>query len=88
VIGPRSRLAKDFARARQQVVSKAIDAIAAPRNDMSSSDRAALEQGLRRAVLAGDERAWQALYDDAFGPLYTYIHWRCGGLRDLAHGLV
>jgi RNA polymerase sigma-70 factor, ECF subfamily len=80
----RSRLAKDFARARQQVVSKAIDAIAAPRNDMSSSDRAALEQGLRRAVLAGDERAWQALYDGAFGPLYAYIHWRCGGLRDLA----
>jgi len=61
-----------------------MQAIAAPRNDMPSSDRAALEQRLRRAVLAGDERAWQGLYDDAFSPLYAYVHWRCGGLRDLA----
>src|SRR5688572_22753025 len=65
-----------------------MQAIAAPRTVMPSSDRAASEQRLRRAVLAGDERAWRTLYDNAFGPLYAYAHWRCAGLRDLADDIV
>ena len=54
---------------------------------MSPEDRLH-ERGLRGAVLAGDERAWRAWYDAAFGPLYAYVLWRCGGLRDLADELV
>jgi RNA polymerase sigma-70 factor (ECF subfamily) len=55
---------------------------------MPSSDRAVRERALRSAVLAGDARAWQYLYDDAFAALHTYVHWRCAGLRDLADELV
>lgn len=51
---------------------------------MASSDRVEHERRLRRAVLAGDERAWQALYDAAFAGLFAYVAWRCAGLRDLA----
>jgi RNA polymerase sigma-70 factor (ECF subfamily) len=36
------------------------------------------------AVLAGDERAWRAGYDEAFPDLYRYVLWRSGGLHDLA----
>jgi RNA polymerase sigma-70 factor (ECF subfamily) len=39
-------------------------------------------------VLAGDERAWQAWYDQAFAGLFAYMCWRCAGLRDLAEELV
>jgi RNA polymerase sigma-70 factor (ECF subfamily) len=51
---------------------------------MHPSDRVRREQGLRRAVLAGDERAWRALYDESFAGLYAYVLWRSGGLRDRA----
>jgi RNA polymerase sigma-70 factor (ECF subfamily) len=51
---------------------------------MHSGDRVWRERGLRDAVLAGDERAWQTWYDEAFDGLYAYILWRCAGLRDLA----
>ena len=33
---------------------------------MSPSDRIWRERGLRSAVLAGDERAWQILYEESF----------------------
>ncbi len=46
------------------------------------------EHGLHRAVLAGDERAWQAWYDTAFDGLYAYVLWRCAGLRDAADDVV
>jgi RNA polymerase sigma-70 factor (ECF subfamily) len=46
------------------------------------------ERALRSAVLAGDESAWQSLYDDAFERLYAYVAWRCGGLRDPAEEIV
>lgn len=46
------------------------------------------ERGLRDAVLAGDERAWQTLYDETFADLAAYVRWRCGGLRDLAEEVV
>lgn len=46
------------------------------------------ERALRRAALAGDERAWQALYDGAFAPLWSYVLWRSGGLRDRAEEAV
>src|SRR5262245_47964504 len=51
---------------------------------MSSGNRTWYEQGLLRAVLDGDERAWQAWYDEVYDPLAAYVRWRCGGLRDLA----
>ncbi len=50
---------------------------------MGEAERRA-ERGLRVAVLAGDERAWQIWYDESFVAVDRYIAWRCGGLRDLA----
>jgi RNA polymerase sigma-70 factor, ECF subfamily len=55
---------------------------------MHDSDRVWRERGLRSAVLAGDERAWQSWYDQSFAELYRYVCWRCAGLRDLADDLV
>jgi RNA polymerase sigma-70 factor (ECF subfamily) len=55
---------------------------------MESSDRVWRERSLRKAVLAGDEQAWRAWYDEAFAGLAAYVRWRCGGLRDVADDLV
>lgn len=55
---------------------------------MDPSDRIWRERGLRAAVLAGDERAWQALYDESFDALHAYVHWRCGGDRYRAEEIV
>ncbi|HJT76533.1 MAG TPA: sigma factor, partial [Gemmataceae bacterium] len=55
---------------------------------MQSGDRVGRERILRRAVLAGDERAWQTWYDECFDGLYAYVAWRCAGLRDLADEVV
>ncbi len=55
---------------------------------MPPSDRTSYEQALRSAVLAGDEDAWQVLYDATFEPLFAYVAWRCGGLRDCAEEIV
>lgn len=55
---------------------------------MHTGDRAGREHALRRAVLAGDERAWHAWYDEAFDSLYAYALWRCAGLRELAEEVV
>jgi RNA polymerase sigma-70 factor (ECF subfamily) len=55
---------------------------------MSSNDRVEQERVLRSAVLAGDQRAWQAWYDQAYEPLYGYVHWRSGGLEELAEEVV
>jgi RNA polymerase sigma-70 factor, ECF subfamily len=55
---------------------------------MQDSDRVWRERGLRQAVLAGDEDAWQTWYDQAFAGLYAYVCWRCAGMRDLADELV
>jgi RNA polymerase sigma-70 factor, ECF subfamily len=55
---------------------------------MHPSDSTGRERGLQRAVLAGDEHAWQVLYDEAFAGLYAYVLWRCGGLRDPADEVV
>ena len=55
---------------------------------MAAGDRLRHERDLRRAVLAGDEAAWQALYDAAFEPLLAYALWRCGQRRDLAEEVV
>jgi len=54
---------------------------------MTNGDRA-LERGLWRAVLAGDEQAWRSWYAAAFDPLYAYVLWRCAGLRDVADEIV
>jgi RNA polymerase sigma-70 factor (ECF subfamily) len=40
------------------------------------------------AVLAGDPRAWQVLYDSAWDRLERYAVWRAGGLRELAEDLL
>jgi RNA polymerase sigma-70 factor (ECF subfamily) len=51
---------------------------------MSEADRRWRDRGLHEAVLAGDARAWQTLYDESYVALEAYLSWRCGGLRDLA----
>ncbi len=51
---------------------------------MPASERALRERSLREAVLRGDARAWQTLYDGAFAEVLAYVQWRCAGLRDLA----
>ena len=51
---------------------------------MPSSERTCRERALRAAVLAGDVRAWHELYDAACEPLFGYVSWRSGGVRDLA----
>jgi RNA polymerase sigma-70 factor, ECF subfamily len=55
---------------------------------MQDPDRIWRERGLRNAVLAGDECAWQCWYDEAFADLYRYVSWRCAGQSDLADDLV
>jgi RNA polymerase sigma-70 factor (ECF subfamily) len=55
---------------------------------MSEADRVWRERGLRQAVLAGNERAWQIWYDESFAALDAFLLWRCGGLRDLADELL
>jgi RNA polymerase sigma-70 factor (ECF subfamily) len=55
---------------------------------MDSSERVWRERGLHAAVLAGDERAWNTLYADAFDGLYAYVRWRCAGLHDIADEVV
>src|SRR6516225_793051 len=51
---------------------------------MAEDGRVDRERLLRRAVLAGDEQAWRALYDGACDGLYSYVLLRSGGLRDSA----
>ena len=51
---------------------------------MQDQGRIWRERGLQAAVLAGDESAWQMWYDESADPLYAYVAWRCGGLRDAA----
>jgi RNA polymerase sigma-70 factor, ECF subfamily len=55
---------------------------------MENNQRVWQEQGLRRAVLAGDEDAWRSWYEQEFAGLYAYVLWRCGGLRDRADDAV
>jgi RNA polymerase sigma-70 factor (ECF subfamily) len=55
---------------------------------MDNGERVWREQGLRSAVLAGDERAWQTWYDESFAGLYAYVSWRCAGRRQLAEEVV
>jgi RNA polymerase sigma-70 factor (ECF subfamily) len=54
---------------------------------MPSSERVGRERGLRQAVLAGDARAWQTLYDAAFAEVFAYVQWRCAGLSALAEDI-
>ena len=54
---------------------------------MESTERVWRERGLREAVLAGDEIAWRRWYEESCEPLYAYLLWRCGGLRDHADEL-
>jgi RNA polymerase sigma-70 factor (ECF subfamily) len=55
---------------------------------MNPSDRVWHERGLRSAVLAGDERAWQTLYQEAYADLAAYVAWRCAGCHDLRDDIV
>jgi RNA polymerase sigma-70 factor (ECF subfamily) len=55
---------------------------------MAEDGRVGRERLFRRAVLAGDEWAWRALYDSAYDALYAYVLWRSGGLRDRADDVV
>jgi RNA polymerase sigma-70 factor (ECF subfamily) len=51
---------------------------------MDETERVRRERWLRGAVLGGDEAAWRAWYEEHCAALEAYVHWRCGGLRDLA----
>src|ERR1041385_711415 len=51
---------------------------------MLASERVRREQKLVRAVLAGYESAWHALYDGAYAELWNYVVWRSAGLADVA----
>jgi len=55
---------------------------------MCPSDRVQHDRGMRAAVLAGDEGAWRAWYDETFDGVYRYVHWRCGGRRDWTDEIV
>src|SRR2546421_10539562 len=55
---------------------------------MPSGDRRWREHGLRSAVLAGDEAAWQPWYDETFPGLYAFVRWRCAGLNDWTDDIV
>jgi RNA polymerase sigma-70 factor (ECF subfamily) len=48
---------------------------------MNRSERVWRETGLRSAVLAGDEQAWETLYQEAYDRLAAFVAWRCAGLR-------
>src|SRR5258708_39660167 len=50
---------------------------------METDDRVWRERGLRSAVLAGDERAWETWYQESFDSLFAFISWRCAGQRQL-----
>lgn len=43
---------------------------------MNPQDKQWEEQGLRAAVLAGNELAWRTLYDRHFDPLFAYVYAR------------
>lgn len=45
---------------------------------METEHRTWEEQGLRAAVIAGDEAAWRALYETYFDSLFRYVHVRAG----------
>lgn len=45
---------------------------------MTDDDRVRRELARRTAVLAGDESAWRAWYDEAYEPLRTVVFWRIG----------
>jgi len=51
---------------------------------MPPDERVRQAEKIRRAVLAGDQAAWRALYDSAYARLWAYVAWRCAGMRDLA----
>jgi len=55
---------------------------------MQPSERVGRDRALRRAVLAGDESAWRAWYDESFDALFAYVLWRCARLRDVAEEVV
>jgi RNA polymerase sigma-70 factor (ECF subfamily) len=55
---------------------------------MHPDDSVWRERGLRSAVLAGDERAWQTWYEESYGQLRAYVAWRCAGLPDLTDEVV
>ena len=55
---------------------------------MDSAEQIQRDRLLRAAVLAGDERAWQAWYDQTYDDLYSYVHWRCAGMKDQTEDVV
>ena len=55
---------------------------------MPLGDRVWRERGMRLAVLAGDEKAWQAWYEESFPGLDAFVRWRCAGLRDWADDVI
>jgi len=55
---------------------------------MPEGDRVWRERGLRSAVLAGDEQAWRAWYEESFAGLDAFVRWRCAGRQDWADDIM
>src|SRR5260370_23105313 len=55
---------------------------------MAEGYRVWRERGLRSAVLAGDEQAWRAWYEESFAGLDAFVRWRCGGRQDWSDDIV
>jgi RNA polymerase sigma-70 factor, ECF subfamily len=55
---------------------------------MDEGERVRRERWLHGAVLGGDEAAWRAWYEEHCAALEAYVHWRCGGTRDLAEDVL
>ena len=57
-------------------------------DDLNRSRRTAYERALRARVLAGDSEAWRCLYEQCFGPLFTYVFHRAGREREQTEDIV
>jgi len=67
-------VAKDFAILRQSSLKGTGNHI--QQAGMEDEARIGREQAWRAAVLAGEEAAWRAWYDEAYEPLRAFVFWR------------
>jgi len=53
-----------------------------------TTERHERDRLLRKAVLRGDQDAWQIWINETFDDLYRYVQWRCGGSKNMADEVV
>lgn len=76
-----------IAAAGDNLFVKAVD-VPQPGRTMHTGDPSSREEWCHRAVLSGDERAWQELYEQVYDGLYRYVSWRCGSDADRTEEIV